>query len=715
MEKLNSSLLKFLSNREQWSDFREIQKKSIPSILDGNDTLIIAPTASGKTEAALIPIFSEILNKKLDPVSVLYVAPLKALINDMHARIEKWGNYFGITAMKWHGDVSKSKKDKFLKNPTDFLEITPESLEVILMNKQSVLKNKIFKNIKYVVIDEIHYFADSDRGVQLNSILNRISKYLNDDVTTIGLSATVGNPKLVANWMNYENPANIVVDSYDRKFNYKILDIPEEKILPILERYKDKKILIFANSKNQVEKIHYILENHLDVSNVYIHHGSLNKEIREENEIMFKKNKNGFMVSTSTLELGIDIGNIDIVIQIGPTNSVSSFSQRIGRSGRKSNIQKTILVSTDVGILLSLAEVMLHKEKKSEEIFISKESKDIFFHQLLSIIFENGSIHVKDLFDEINGGYAFSDISYDECKFLLNDMKNKEFIDINNNYITLGHEFEKEFGKQNFMNFYAVFLAKIEYSVREGNSEIGTLDVSYAYSLGVGDEFVLAGQLWEVKSVDHDKYQAQVFKKNIPKDKIPRWFDSGVPYSYLLSRKVYDILLGKFDKNYLKPLDDGAKDVVENAIRKANLFGFDDGIIPVSLKSNELYIFTFAGNKANELLANLFKLYYDVLFYDSDFSHCNLKFKEEIDKTDVEGIIYNVKEILNSSETQEFIDDITQKFLKNKFINYLPEKNRGKLKMDLLFDKEGLLNVTENNMIYFMDNETDASKLFKID
>ena len=200
--------------------------------------------------------------------------------------------------------------------------------------------NCVFKNIKYVVIDEIHYFADSDRGVQLNSILNRISKYLNDDVTTIGLSATVGNPKLVANWMNYENPANIVVDSYDRKFNYKILDIPEEKILPILERYKDKKILIFANSKNQVEKIHYILENHLDVSNVYIHHGSLNKEIREENEIMFKKNKNGFMVSTSTLELGIDIGNIDIVIQIGPTNSVSSFSQRIGRSGRKSNIQK---------------------------------------------------------------------------------------------------------------------------------------------------------------------------------------------------------------------------------------------------------------------------------------------------------------------------------------------------------------------------------------
>ena len=491
------------------------------------------------------------------------------------------------------------------------------------------------------------------------------------------------------------------------------MDVPEEKILPILEKYEDKKILFFANSKNQVEKIHYILKNHLDIENVYIHHGSLNKEIREENERMFKENKNAFMVSTSTLELGIDIGNIDIVIQLGPTSSASSFSQRIGRSGRKSKIQKTILFSTDVGIILTLAEVMLHKIGKSEEIDISKESKDIFFHQLLSIIFEMGSIQVRDLYDEISGCYAFSEISYKDFKFILNDMKNKDFIEIHNNFITLGYQFEKEFGKQNFMNFYAVFLAKIEYSVREGNKEIGTLDVSYAYGLGNGDEFVLAGQLWEVKSVDHDKYQAQVFKKNISKNKIPNWHDSGVPYSYLLSRKVYEILLGKFDKNYLKPLDDGAKAIVENAIYKANTFGFTEGIIPISFKNNELYIFTFAGNKANELLANLFKLNYDISFFNCDFSHCMIRFKDNIEKQDIEGIMYNVADILENPETQEFIDDITQNFVKNKFINYLPEKNRGKLKMDLLFDKEGLLNVTEDNMIYFMDEEIDASKLFE--
>lgn len=132
--------------------------------MDGNDTLILAPTASGKTDAALIPIFSEVINKQLEPVSVLYVAPLKALINDMHNRIESWGDHFGITVMKWHGDVGSSKRNKFIKNPTDFLAITPESLEVILMNQQFGIKEKLFKNLKYIIIDEIHYFADSDRG-----------------------------------------------------------------------------------------------------------------------------------------------------------------------------------------------------------------------------------------------------------------------------------------------------------------------------------------------------------------------------------------------------------------------------------------------------------------------------------------------------------------------------------------------------------------------
>ena len=431
---LNPSVLGFLSNKLGWKDLNEIQKMTIPSILDGKDTLILAPTASGKTEAALIPIFSEIINKQLEPVSVLYVAPLKALINDMHNRVESWGNYFGLTAMKWHGDVGTSQRNKFIKNLTDFLLITPESLEVILMNMSSGVKENIFKNLKYVIIDEIHYFADSDRGVQLNSILNRISKYSTQNFIKIGLSATVGNPEVIAEWINTENPANLVIQRSKLNFLYKIITLEDNEVpfdyMDVLKKYVDDKVLIFTKSKFQAELINYRLKKELDSCNVFIHHAAMSKEIREENEKKFKEVNNGFMVSTSTLELGIDIGDLDVVVNFEMPNTVSSFSQRVGRCGRVTKIQKSINFVKEIEPVFALAEIMLHKEGHSEEIYISHESKDIFFHQILSSLFEISDVHVKELYSEIQNCYAFSDISYDDCKFMLNDMRKRELVEI---------------------------------------------------------------------------------------------------------------------------------------------------------------------------------------------------------------------------------------------------------------------------------------------
>ena len=249
---INGRLLHFLSNRLDWKELNSIQRKSIPSVLNHENTLILAPTASGKTEAALIPIFSEILNKSLKPCSVLYISPLKALINDMHNRIEKWGNHFGLTATKWHGDVSKSRKDKFTKEPTDFLSTTPESLEVILMNRTSEEKQRVFNNVKFILIDEIHYFAASDRGVQLNSILNRISKYT-PNASIIGLSATVGNPEIISKWISLDNPAKIIRDTGGRKLQYKVLNLSIDDLSKVLKKYINKKVLIFANSRKVAE------------------------------------------------------------------------------------------------------------------------------------------------------------------------------------------------------------------------------------------------------------------------------------------------------------------------------------------------------------------------------------------------------------------------------------------------------------------------------
>ena len=716
-EELNNSVLRFLSNRLGWDDLNEIQKKAIPSILDDRDTLILAPTASGKTEAALIPIFSEIIDQQLKPVSVLYVAPLKALINDMHNRIESWGNYFGITAMKWHGDVGSSKRNRFIKNPTDFLSITPESLEVILMNKQSGIKEKIFKNIKYIIIDEIHYFADSDRGVQLNSILNRISKYFTKNVVTIGLSATVGNPELIAEWINTENPANVVKQEGGRKLKYKILTLDKNHPMDfnsVIDKYKDSKILIFANSKAAVESIDFKLKKVLKWKNVFVHHGSIGKEIREENERKFKEVKNGVMVSTNTLELGIDIGNIDIVINYGMPNSVSSFSQRIGRSGRRSKIQKTINLTFGNGCLYALSELILHKQGKTEEIFISKESKDILFHQILSRLFETGNVHVKNLYSELCNCFAFSDVSYQDFKFLLNDMRKRDFIEINNNYINLGNKFEEVFGRRNFMNFYAVFYPTYEYKIFEGDIEIGGLDVKYAINLESGEDFQLAGNYWYVDEIDHENYRINVTNKGLLKEKIPHWHGGGVPVSYLVCRKIYEILIGEFDERFLNPCDSKTRRTIKTLIVKSSESGFSQGIVPVYVDNdnNLVYIYTFAGMDANILLCELFKMYYNVSSIVPSNFHITLK-SNEITENEIESLFYNVEEILKEHTTELYFNDETEAFKKNKFIEYLPEENCGRLKMDILYDKEGLIDLSKNNMIHYIDNNEIYKYLIK--
>ena len=706
---LDSRLMYFLSEQLGWRDLNSIQNKAIPSVLNNKDTLILAPTASGKTEAALIPIFNDIISKGHDPLSVLYVSPLKALINDMYNRIERWADYFDLTVTKWHGDVSPSEKDKFVRQPTDFLCITPESLEVILMNKNPEDKENIFSNIKFILIDEIHYFADSDRGIQLNSLLNRIKKYTGDDVVTVGLSATVGNPDLIAEWVNPDNPADIVRDNSGRELKYKVLPFNEYNAHIPLKRFIGRKVLIFVNSRATAELLFRNLKNHLKLKDIYIHHGSINKDTREENEKKFKENPGGFMISTSTLELGIDIGDIDVVVHLNPPYSVSSFSQRIGRSGRRSKVQRTIILSQGMNLLISLAELILHHENHVEEISISKHSKDIFFHQLLSSTFEKGRVHAKELYNELKGCYAFSDISYEDCKNQLKFMEEQEFVDINHGYVSLGYNFEKIFGKRNFMEFFAVFYPSHEYKIFEGRTEIGNLDVSFATTLKKDAEFVLAGKLWKVTSVNHDNYKINVIKMPNAKTVVPSWFSDGPPLPYLISRKVYDILLGDFDRSYLKDFKKGTDENIMEMITKASNYGFSKGLIPANIdaKSGEVTIYTFAGDKANKLLMKMFNLYHDTYREMTTPFFISFKVKgNEITEPDIESLIYNVSEILNEDNIELLIDEVSQDFKKNKFINYLSPEDRADLKMNLFFDRDGLLDLCENNMIYFISNSS---------
>lgn len=700
---LNNRLTYFLSNKLKWTKLNKIQNKAIPNIIANKDTLVIAPTASGKTEAVLIPVFNQLLNNNPKPMSVLYVSPLKALINDMYDRIDLWGSYFNFTTTKWHGDVSKTKKNTFMKNPSDFLLITPESLEVILMNKSKNEKEKLFKNIKYIIVDEIHYFAESDRGIQLNSLLNRISHYTLERPVKIGLSATVGNPEDVSKWINFENPAKIIKTDEPRKFKYQLWGTDVGETLKRLKKYQEKKVLIFVNSRSSAEWYFNQMKN-MKFENLFLHHSSMGREQREKNEKKFRDSAFGFMISTSTLELGIDIGNIDIVLQINPSSNMSSFLQRIGRSGRRSNIQKSIIVTDSFNPFISIAEITLLKENLIENIKIPTKAKDILFHQILSSIFEVGKLDYNKLYDDISSCYVFSDISKQEYYSLLSHMRENEFIEKHQNFITLGYNFEKKFGKYNFTNFYSVFEQNINYSVREGHKEVGTVDVNFVMQLKKGSSFILTGKKWIVEDINFLKFKIQV-KRSYLKSDIARWKGSG-SLSYLIARKSYDILLENFDLKLLNTADKYFIENLNEGISKAKKSNFSEGHIPVELDLEKkiLNIFTFAGKNVNSLLSLIFTHYGEFVFKEINDCYVSLIFKEELSFKDIEEILYNLEEIIKSDDFNNLIAPSLKKFQKNKFVKYLPLEDEINIKMNYLFEYKNLIDLINNNSLLKVNN-----------
>lgn len=713
IELINERLISFLGHRKSWKRLNPIQNIAIPVIKDKKDTLVIAPTASGKTEAVLIPVFDDIISNNMEPVSVIYVSPLKALINDMYGRIEDWADYFNLSVMKWHGDVSSSKKSSFLKNPTDFLLITPESLEVILMNKTNQEKNQIFNNVKYFIIDEIHYFVESDRGTQLNSLLNRIKNYTNQQPNMIGLSATVGNPDLVLKWLKSDNQGEIVVDKAKRPFQYKVLN--ENSLIENLKKYVNRKILIFVPSRKDAEKYYNVLRKELKLKNIYVHHSSVDKEIREESEEQFKNWKTGFMISTSTLELGIDVGNIDIVVQIRPPSNVSSFLQRVGRSGRRSNIQRSIIFYTrDEEVFISLAELLLILENTIENIKIPEKPKDIYFHQILSSIFENDKIKKTDLYNNLKGCFSFSKITKEEFDKILEYMEEKEFIEERSGFINLGYNFEKKYGKKNFLDFYSVFCPNYEFQVKEGIKNIGNLDSFFVVQfLKTGSLFVLGGLKWKVKEIDYQKFRVKVERSSTKEVDIPEWFTEGGVMDYLITRKIYDILLNDYDKNTLKYFDALAQEIIEDWTANSYNSGFEKGFIPVEInnKESKVYIYTFGGFKVNSLISSVFSLYYNIYSVQDSPYYSSFKFREKITFDDVEKVMYSLEKIFKNEDIYNLIDERTQKFVKNKFINYLPEEDKAKLKMELLYNKDDLINLIEANTLKLI--ETSPFKNWK--
>lgn len=550
----------------KWDRFTPIQEKTIPLIINTQKDIIVSSgTASGKTEAALLPILSVVEKTASSKLKVIYISPLKALINNQFERIEKLCDDIDIRIHRWHGDVSQSKKQAFLKNPSGILQITPESLESFFVNRSNHLK-AAFKEVDFIVIDEIHSFFDNARGVHLRSLLSRLSNLCQVPPRIVGLSATVDNFDLVKSWMNYADPDNVEVvevKGSDKQLLFHLMHVPSETSILPLELFEDireltrhQKSIIFCNNRGQVEEATVTLNRLAEKEGMgetyYPHHSSIDKKEREYVEkVMSESTVPKSVIATSSLELGIDIGNIEVVIQIDSTYSVSSLKQRLGRSGRKREADQILqLYSTDDDKLIqSLAVMELVIEKWIEPSKGYLHPFDVLFQQILSICQEYNGISYNQLIDRINKNHIFHSLLTEDVITLIQGMIEKEYVEVikNSDELIVGLEGERILRSK---DFYSVFMTSDEYEVMDGAKKIGRLDK--AFIINVGDNIILGGRLWGIKDIDFDRSKVYVTKG--VSGKKPTYTGSPGGIHKRIGEKMMEILCAKNEFHYINDI-----------------------------------------------------------------------------------------------------------------------------------------------------------------
>lgn len=526
--------------QHSWESLREIQLLAAESILNTqNNLLLTSSTASGKTEAAFFPILTLLEGNLPESVAVLYIAPLKSLINDQFSRIEELLDISGIPVTHWHGDVAQSHKKKLLSKPRGILQITPESLESMLMNRSNDII-RLFHGLEFVVIDEIHTLTGTDRGNQIICQLCRLGRLIGRHPRRIGLSATVGDADLAASWLSAGSGRDTDVpkltpeklrwrlgmehfyiqnDDHDQTEKEKStakraqIDSGYEYIYDCV---RDKKSLVFSNSREETEfvtaTLRQIAKNRGDKDIFLIHHGNLSASIREEAEQKMKDDDiHAVTCATVTMELGIDIGKLERVVQNSSPNSVSSLLQRLGRSGRRGQPPEMMLVFREENplpntplpqllpweLLRAIAIIQLYIEERFiEPPRIKHLPFSLAFHQTLSVLASSGELTPRALADRILSLPPLSGISKEDYKTLMISMIENDYIEMTEEKgLIVGLAGERLISS---FKFYAVFKDSEDFTVRHESEEIGTITTPPP----VGDRFALAGRVWEVEELD---------------------------------------------------------------------------------------------------------------------------------------------------------------------------------------------------------------------
>ena len=589
------AFLKEYIHTSRWTEFRDVQLRAF-EVLFGSDShlLLSSGTSSGKTEAAMFPVIASLHSDRPDGIGALYISPLKALIDDQFGRLSLVLRDSDITLTSWHGEAESGMKERLRKDPSGILQITPESLQgLVYGDREEVVR--MFGGLRYVIIDEVHSFMDSDRGIQLLCCLERMERITGRCARRIGLSATISDVGSAEAWLSAGTgmPTTTVICPAEQKRSVRILynRIPAEQpedgnrarktavgraYMRMFHETEGRSSIVFVNSRTAAERtgrsLSKLSERLGSQMKVFVHHGSISKEVRKNAEEALKSGRRDVTtVATSTLEMGVDIGSLDTVIQIGAPYSCSSLLQRMGRSGRRGGAQSLVLICNDdaqmwwddvfgvsVGLVRSIAMVELAvRDGWVEPPRITRKPYGLLLQQTLAYLRNSAGARFTELCEEVLALYPFREITGDDYRILVKHMVERDLLEyLSDRTLVLGGDGERiAFGK----GFPVVFAATKDIEVRFNGEVIGTVQKVPE----VGCNILLSGRVWCISSVSPDGTVAEVTESEGSSDST---WESGAPeFHRNVLRKMREVLLS--DEQY--PYVDEAGLERLNASRRA--------------------------------------------------------------------------------------------------------------------------------------------------
>lgn len=622
-------------NTLRWPDLRPLQKASVASLLAGHDALLLAPTAGGKTEAAFFPVLTRAEREQWTGTSVLYVAPLKALLNNVESRAMEYTSWLGRSASVRHGDTTQAERRRQGTERPDVLMTTPESLESMLISP-TVNVTDFFSELRTIIVDEVHAFAGDDRGWHLLSVLERLSAVVRRPIQRIGLSATVGNPEELLTWLQGGNaaaglPASVIAPPVDRtgaaapELRLDFVGSEDNAATVISRLHGGEKRLVFAESRRTVELLGNALHER-DVT-TFLSHSSLSLSERRRSEQAFAEAQDCVIISTSTLELGIDVGDLDRVLQLGAPSTVASFLQRLGRTGRRPGAQRNMLFLElkPADLLRAAGLLLLHGEGYVEPIQPPPAPHHIVAQQILALTLQKGQLQRGAALAGLQALGMSDSTTY---RTIEDGLLEHGHLDSDGGLLFVGPETQRRYGGLYFRDLMAVFTVEAEFPVFHGRTEIGSVAPNWI-ATDPDDQplLILAGRSWKVSFIDWKRHLVHVE----PSDRglAPRWASPPRALSWALSDAMRRVLLGADPAGVV--LTGRAQDALADH-REAERYTVAADHTVLASTADDLRWWTWGGAGANALLvAALEQVAPELLGEKLRFDNFSLRLRGDVD------------------------------------------------------------------------------------